>query len=81
LRGEDEFVIDDNNDSPFDDSQNYQLTQMIKVCNRRSLPTATAIDTLCGTFGRTFDFQAEITKYASKVSEQCMFDCPYWLEH
>ena len=81
LRGEDEFVIDDNNDSPFDDSQNYQLTQMIKVCNRRSLPTATAIDTLCGTFGRTFDFEAEITKYASKVSEQCMFDCPYWLEH
>jgi len=74
LRCKEEFFIDDPDDRPYDDSENYQLTQMIQVFNRRSLPTSTAIDILCDTYGRTYDLCSEIKKLATKVSKRCMFD-------
>lgn len=74
LRCREEFDINDPNDSPYDDPENHQLTQMIKVLDRRSLPTSTAIDILCDTYGRTYDLGSEVKKLATKVSKCCMFD-------
>jgi hypothetical protein len=78
VRGSREFLIDDKDDSPYDNPQNFQLTQMIQVLDTRSLPTSTAIGMLCDTFGRTFDLRAQINKFATKVSHSSLVTlyCP-----